>query len=86
MDDAPAARVDRPLDGRLCDASIATASAGPACRIDPVSLSPPDNHFDSALRLLRDFPLLCYKLNVMNASPQHLWSWMMTRAMMPEDG
>jgi non-heme chloroperoxidase len=37
-------------------------------------------HFESVFRLLRDFPLLCYKLHLMNASPKYLWPWMMTRA------
>jgi pimeloyl-ACP methyl ester carboxylesterase len=38
------------------------------------------SHFESALRLFRDYPVLCYKLHLMNSSPKYLWPWMMTRA------
>ena len=45
-----------------------------------VLMSPgsPENHFASALRFLLGFPLSYYKLNLMNASPKNLWSWIMT--------
>ena len=43
-----------------------------------ISPGSPENHFASALRFLLDFPLSYYKLNVMNASPKNVWSWIMT--------
>jgi non-heme chloroperoxidase len=38
----------------------------------------PKNHLDSALRMYQDSPLLCYKLNLMNAVPKSCWPWLIS--------
>jgi pimeloyl-ACP methyl ester carboxylesterase len=45
-----------------------------------VLMSPasPNNHFNSAIRMYFDFPVLCYKLNLMNAVPKGVWPWLIS--------